>query len=83
MVNSFSPSTAVVKIFSPAIAGEELPGGSGVFHTTLLSGPNSIGRFVSSDVPDALGPRNWGQSAATHSPDIAIAANAGRYPCLV
>src|SRR5687767_8632362 len=49
---------------SPAIAGEEWPGGSGVFQTTLRLGPNSTGRFVSSEIPVELGPRNWGQSAA-------------------
>src|SRR5688572_26060949 len=64
IVKSLSFSTAVTKILSPAMDGDEWPGGSGVFQTTLVSGPNFSGRFASSLTPAALGPRNWGQSAA-------------------
>src|SRR5882724_3571974 len=44
--------------------GDEWPGGSAVRQTTFFAGPNSVGRPVVSDTPKALGPRNWGQSAA-------------------
>src|SRR5262249_9214654 len=67
MVKIFSFSTAGRKILSPAMAGEEWPGGRVVFQTTLRSGPNSVGRMGSSETPDASGPRNCGQSDAMSS----------------
>ena len=41
--------------------GDECPGGSGVFHFTWLSGPNSTGRLVALETPVPLGPRNRDQ----------------------
>src|SRR5205823_241967 len=74
MVKIFSFSTAVRKILSPAMAGEEWPGGRAVFHTTFRSGPNSVGSLVSPETPEAFGPRNCGQSEAVSS----IAIRRGR-----
>src|SRR5215471_3696573 len=51
-----------------ASTGDEWPGGSEVFQTAFLSGPNSTGRFVASETPVPLGPRKRG-----HSPSFAIA----------
>ena len=63
IVRSFSFSTAVTKIESLPREGEEWPGGRAVFQTTFVVGSNSIGRSgLPSAIPDALGPRNWGQS---------------------
>src|SRR5712692_10158371 len=45
--------------------GDECPGGSAVRQMTFLAGPNSVGRPIVSETPEALGPRNWGQSAAS------------------
>ena len=41
-----------------------MPGGSLVFQTTFLLGPNLSGRPVVSETPSPLGPRNRGQSLA-------------------
>src|SRR3954471_17604862 len=50
---------------SPTTAGEECPGDRAVFQITLVVGPISAGRRVSSAArPELLGPRNWGQSEA-------------------
>src|SRR6267142_2022636 len=51
--------------------GDEWPGGSAVRQMTFLAGPNSVGRPVASETPKALGPRNWGQSAAATRQGIA------------
>src|SRR6188508_3304126 len=48
--------------------GDEWPGGSGVFHFTWLSGPNSTGRFVALDTPVPLGPRKRDQFSAACNP---------------
>jgi hypothetical protein len=45
--------------------GEEWPGGSAVFQTTFLLGPNSSGRPVVAETPVPFGPRNCDQSSAT------------------
>ena len=45
MVRSLSPSYAVTKMCPPTRMGDEWPGGSGVFQTRFLSGPNSAGTF--------------------------------------
>src|SRR5689334_3083304 len=49
---------------SPTTAGEEWPGGTATFQTTLVSGPISAGSLAASARPVQLGPRNCGQSAA-------------------
>src|SRR5262249_15669661 len=49
---------------SPTTTGEEWPGGSAVFQTTLVVGPSSAGRRALSARPQQLRPRNSGQSAA-------------------
>ena len=55
--------------------GDECPGGSVVFHTTFLSGPNSVGNPEVVETPVPLGPRNCAQSsAATTIDDDAINA---------
>lgn len=51
---------------SRAITRDELPTGTGVFQRTFSPGPNATGRPVSSDMPDAFDPRNWGQSRGAH-----------------
>ena len=43
---------------------DEWPGGSGVFHNTFFSGPNSTGMFVAVDTPRPFGPRKRFQSAS-------------------
>ena len=43
--------------------GDECPGGSVVFQTTFLSGPNSVGNPEVVDTPVPLGPRNCDQSS--------------------
>src|SRR5882762_3020535 len=45
--------------------GEEWPGGSGSFQTTLFA--NSAGASDASATPDPFGPRNRGQSAASNA----------------
>src|SRR5437867_9622867 len=53
---------------SPATTGEECPGGSGVFQITLRPGPISAGRGDPVPArPEALAPRNCGQSEARTS----------------
>src|SRR4029077_5402357 len=59
-----SSSNAVRKIRSSDSTGDEWPGGSGVFQRTFFPGPNSAGRPVVLDTPNAFGPRNCGQSEA-------------------
>src|SRR6266540_2832623 len=51
-------------MLSPARTGEEKPGGTSVFHTTFLAGPNSTGRFRFPETPAEFGPRNCSQSSA-------------------
>ena len=45
--------------------GDEWPGGSAVFQTTFLLGPNSSGSPVDAETPLPFGPRNCDQSSAT------------------
>src|SRR5262245_34129410 len=57
--------TAVRKILSLTITGEECPGGSAASQSTVFSGPISAGNGASGcATPPARGPRNCGQSAA-------------------
>src|SRR5262245_29810055 len=44
--------------------GDEWPGGSSVFQTTFLLGPNSVGNPVVAETPVPFGPRNCDQSSA-------------------
>jgi hypothetical protein len=53
--------------------GEECPGGSAVFQTTFLAGPNSSGIPVEAETPDPFGPRNIGQSSARAVVEASIA----------
>ena len=55
--------------------GDEWPGGSGVFHFTWLSGPNSTGRFVAADTPVPLGPRKRAQFSDASMAALASAAS--------
>ena len=59
-----SSSNAVTKIRSADSTGDEWPGGRAVFQRTFFAGPNSAGRPVVPETPNAFGPRNWGQSEA-------------------
>lgn len=66
--------------------GDECPGGSGVFHTTFFSGPNSVGSPEVVETPVPLGPRNCAHSsAATMIDDDAInaAINRAKRMCLI
>src|SRR5262245_44554071 len=68
IVYSFPSSKAVITSLSPATMGEESPLGAGTFHFTFLSGPNSMGGFALSAIPDPLGPRSLG-----HASDLSAA----------
>src|SRR5437870_2949548 len=49
---------------SPTTTGEECPGATAIFQTTLVAGPISVGSAASPLVrPEQLGPRNCVQSA--------------------
>src|SRR6185503_4830103 len=63
ITNSFSLSCAVTKIRSCVNTGDEWPGGSGVFQTTFLFGPNSEGKPLVSETPVPFGPRNCDHSS--------------------
>src|SRR5262245_12777119 len=63
MVYSLPSSIAVITTLSPAMIGDERPLGTGTFHFTFFSGPNSTGGFASSAMPDPFGPRNRGQAS--------------------
>ena len=51
------------QIGEPTTTGDDDPLGTSTFHFTFLSGPISVGGRWSSAMPEALGPRNWGQGA--------------------
>src|SRR5580692_11446989 len=61
-------SNAVRTRLSPTTIGEENPLGTGTFHFTFLSGPNSTGGFCPSATPDPPGPRNCGQASGLSAP---------------
>src|SRR5262245_43038982 len=54
--------------------GEEWPGGSGVFHLTFFSGPDSTGRSLAVETPVPLGPRKRDQFSAAPAPKAADGA---------
>src|SRR3979411_3327767 len=57
MVYSLPPSNAVMTSLSPATIGEDDPAGTGTFHLTFLSGPNSTGGFWPCATPAPPRPR--------------------------
>src|SRR6185295_4649035 len=48
--------------------GDEWPVGTAVFHSTLRSGPNSVGNPALLDTPVPFGPRNLDQSGSAGAP---------------
>src|SRR4051794_11910183 len=67
--SNFGPVAAVMNTFLPQTTGEAtLRPGSSAFHLTFSVGPQEVGRPVSSDTPEAFGPRNCGQPAAAAIP---------------
>src|SRR5205085_2708780 len=64
---SLPPSNAVSTSRSPAMIGEENPGGTGTFQRTFRSGPNSTGGFSPSATAEPPDPRNCGHASRRSS----------------
>ena len=69
---------AVTNRRSPHTAGEECPGATGTFQSTLRSGCQSVGIPGSLEIPCPPGPRHCGQFSAAATVDRSTATtNAG------
>src|SRR5688572_15185204 len=60
-------SAPVTKMRVSVSTGDEWPTGSGAFHTTFFSGPNSDGSADVFEMPVPFGPRNLDQSVSDDS----------------
>src|SRR6187397_1555866 len=61
MVKSFPSSSAVKKIRSPQMHGEDAPGGAATFQRNAESASSFTGGFFDGETPEPFGPRKRGQ----------------------
>jgi hypothetical protein len=67
-----------MKIRSRVSTGDEWPGGSAVFQTTFVLGPNSTGKPVDAETPLPFGPRNCDQSSAAALVNESVATSSAQ-----